>query len=327
MWVGWDSSSDGAGKHFNDEEKISCPDRTQMFGLHTSDLPYVRKPLNDDEEKSSCRDQTEMFGLHTDDDLAYSPPNDASAANTVPQELMAVGTTEGCLRVWMRFDGSHGWIPAWTRISTDGSIVCLSFRADGQLLAAGASQLLNSNELDTTIQNHNPNELLEHVHLYETSNWSCVASLGFKSRIGSCIFYHPSTSAQDQDHPVNKACDKNVEKMSKDILASSHFLLVCTTQGVEAFLLPKLELPSSDEPFKRNGIKTVSWAQDTKHPEGGNNNVYRCNELLTALLLRSPVGLMKQIIKIITYNANYPPNLQSHDQFNPKISHKNQQKP
>jgi hypothetical protein len=194
MLVGWDSSSDGAGKHSNDEEKISCPDRTQMFGLHTCDLPYVRKPLNEDEEKTSCRDQTEMFGLHTDDDLAYSPPNNVSAANTVPQELMAVGTTEGCLRVWMRFDGSHGWIPAWTQISTDGSIVCLSFRADGQLLAAGASQLLNSNELDTTIRNHNPNELLEHVHLYETSNWSCVASLGFKSRIGSCIFYHPSTS-------------------------------------------------------------------------------------------------------------------------------------
>jgi hypothetical protein len=319
MWVGWDSSFDGAGKHSNGEEKISSPDRTQMFGLHTCDLPYVRKPLNDDEEKSSRHDQTEMFGLHTDDDLAYSPPNNASAANTVPQELMVVGTTEGCLRVWMRFNGSHGWIPAWTRISTDGSIVCLSFRADGQLLAAGASQLLNSNELDTTIQNRNPNKLFEHVHLYETSNWSCVASLGFKSRIGSCIFYHPSTSAQDQDHLTNKACDKNVEKMSRDILASSDFLLVCTSQGVEAFLLPKLELPSSDEPFKRNGIKTVSWAQDTKHPEGRNNDVCRCNELLTALLLRSPVGLMKQIIKIITYNANYPPNLHSHDQFNPKI--------
>lgn len=159
------------------------------------------------------------------------------------KEYMAAGTTEGGLMVWARYAGSHGWARTWSRISADVSIVCLSFRADGGLLAAGASVLATPSP-ETAIQGSS-GELVDRVHLYETSSWSCVGTLNFHSRLGSCSFYKPIF------------VEEGVEKEWKSALG---MLLVCTSDGPETHLVPDFYSPPNDGLCKRNVSKSVRWA-------------------------------------------------------------------
>lgn len=157
-------------------------------------------------------------------------------------EFLAAGTTEGGLMVWARYAGSHGWARTWSRISANVSIVCLSFRADGGLLAAGASVLATPPE---PAAQGISGELVDKVHLYETSSWSCVGTLNFHSSLGSCSFYKPNL------------VEEGVEEEWKSALG---MLLVCTSDGPEAHLVPDLCSPPNDLLWKRNLSKSVKWA-------------------------------------------------------------------
>lgn len=129
---------------------------------------------------------------------------------------MAAGNTEGGLMVWTRYAGSHGWTLASSKLSSNVYIACLSFRADGGLLAVGASTFLNPSS--KIVMQENQRRLSEQVHLYETSSWSCVGTLNLKSRLGSCSFYHAGSVRQGY-----QGFGKNFEKELK--LASGILLI------------------------------------------------------------------------------------------------------
>lgn len=178
------------------------------------------------------------------DSLIKSDPALALATVMQSPEFMAIGTSNGGLRVWVRYGSSQKWVSAWTGTSGEVSVVCLSFRADGGLLAAGTSILSNqasgghSQDVGSS----------EQVFLYETTNWCCVGTLTFKSWLGSCLFYRP---------PVG-SCRNGGDELT----AACRILLVCTSDGLQAHILP--ELSPTDELSKRSGAKTVRWADIKK---------------------------------------------------------------
>lgn len=164
---------------------------------------------------------------------------------------MALGTIEGGLMVWTQYNGSHGWLPEWSRISSDVTIVCLSFRKDGGLLAVGASILFMSS-INTNFCG-NPKGLVDKIHLYETSKWTCVRSLNLNSQIGLCSFFQSNDVAQI----VNNIKEEKFEKHSVLFL---NLLLVFTNDGPELHLIPEFNISTNEEAQKLNVPKTVRWA-------------------------------------------------------------------
>ena len=153
--------------------------------------------------------------------------------------------------IWTKYNGSHGWIPYWSRISSDVAIVCLSFRKDGGLLAVGASVLFMP--CRKTLFCGSPNGMVDKIHLYETSNWTCVRSLNITSCIGLCSFFKSNNIIEILNNPKNE----DLEKKSKLFL---NLLLVLTNNGAEIHLIPEFNVSKIEELHKLNVSKTVRWA-------------------------------------------------------------------
>jgi hypothetical protein len=141
----------------------------------------------------------------------------SSTGMTTTSDYLAVGSSEGGLSIWSRHSSSKNWVPTWaTGNSGDdhvSMIICLSFRADGGLLAAGTSMVASS-FLHARFPGRDGSSSCERVFLYETGNWSCVGSLTFKACLGACLFYWPPRT----EHK----CKEDYE-----------VLLVCTSDGRE----------------------------------------------------------------------------------------------
>ena len=163
---------------------------------------------------------------------------------------MAVGTIEGGLMVWTKYNGSHGWLPKWSRIASDENIVSLDFRRDGGLLAVGASTLLASST--KAFIGGNSKGLIDKIHLYETSSWTCMKSLNSTSNIGLCFFFKSNYTTQI----VNKSKEYDLEKSSN---LFSNLLLVFTSDGPEIQLIPEFNTSRNENPHKLNVPGTVRW--------------------------------------------------------------------
>ncbi|KAL2631999.1 hypothetical protein R1flu_016685 [Riccia fluitans] len=227
------------------------------IALHVPDSNFPRQRDDDDDgDDEECEEE---------DDL---------------QERVAVGTNNGKLQVWTRRKNVHEWRTTWsTSPSSEGaSIVCLSFRADGGLLAAAASFLakqLTYEEAESLLLSSPPKKikhLCERIYLYETSSWACVWTLNFNHQVGTCLFYRPHFRAEDKRNPRTF---KSREKVS-----SCRVLLVASATGPEAHILPEFgtfefrrkgqnrsEQEKQQSLSSRREAKTVRWA-DLKRDRG-----------------------------------------------------------
>lgn len=174
---------------------------------------------------------------------------------------MVVGTIEGGLMVWTRYNGSHGWLPQCTRISTEVSIISLSFRNDGSLLAVGATMSLIPS-IKPSYNCTNPKGLIDKIQLYETSNWTCVRSLNLNSRVGFCDFLKSNNMILNQNNykEINLKINSNIFR---------NFLLVFTNDGPQVHFIPEFNVIINEDSFKQNVLKTVRWADSSEK-----NNMY-----------------------------------------------------
>jgi hypothetical protein len=166
----------------------------------------------------------------------------SSTGMTTTSDYLAVGTSEGGLSIWSRHSSFKNWVPTWaTGNSGDdhvSMIICLSFHADGGLLAAGTSMVASS-FLHARFPGRDGSSSCERVFLYETGHWSCVGSLTFKACLGACLFYWPPRT----EHK----CKEDYE-----------VLLVCTSDGLQAHILPNL-VETKSSPQRSGTTKTVHW--------------------------------------------------------------------
>ncbi|BBN09618.1 hypothetical protein MPTK1_4g21200 [Marchantia polymorpha subsp. ruderalis] len=217
------------------------------------------------------------FPLQQQQDEGEGPESLSPRQAVTLHERVAVGTANGKLQVWTRHKVLGDWAPTWsTTVSTEGaSIVCLSFRADGGLLAAAASFLakqLTEEETEALLLASPPKKLkrvCERLYLYETFSWACVGSFNFSSQIGSCLFYRPPFKAEDRKDPTS--C------VSREKLSSCRVLLVSTASGPQTHILPEHGLFGykddhvryrRQQSFSRKESKTVRWA-DLKRDRAG----------------------------------------------------------
>ena len=155
-------------------------------------------------------------------------------------EYLAVGTCEGNVRVWIRYSSHQKWTAYWTGNCGDVPVICLSFRADGGLLAAGTSLLTDWSTIASSSRQVGTSE---RVILYETTTWRCVGCLNFKSWLGCCSFYCPAIDL--------------CRRLGTEVTAAWRILLVCTSNGLQAHILP--ELTGTSPSPKRSTIKSLEW--------------------------------------------------------------------
>ncbi|KAL3689693.1 hypothetical protein R1sor_016002 [Riccia sorocarpa] len=233
---------------------MGCPSgevRTWTQQLEEGSSELTIKTISESETLFSGKHPISSIALHVPDTNFPSQRSDDEYSGDDHEweeeedefrERVAVGTSNGKLQVWTRRKSGNEWRANWsTSPSAEGaSIVCLSFRADGGLLAAAASFLakqLTDEETESLLLSSPTRKikrLCERIYLYETCSWACVWTVNFSSQVGSCLFYRPHFREEDKRNPRSF--------MSLEKVSSCRVLLVATASGPQAHILPEFGL-------------------------------------------------------------------------------------